>query len=209
MPICKDREYRMMATPMAAPNEENNEYRVSGYATTFNDPYLLFSDGEKDFLESVDSRAFENTDMRDVIFQFDHSGMVYARNKNNTLQLSVDDHGLKVDAYLGSTEDSRRMYEAIAAGLVDQMSFAFTVDDEDYDQKTHTRTIKSIKKLYDVSAVSIPANPGTEISARSAFEGYIEAERLEELEAEKRQEQIERIRKLLKEESYGTENNEC
>lgn len=199
MPICKDREYRMMAMPMAAPNDDTNEYMVSGYATTFNDPYLLFSDGEKDFFESVDNRAFDNTDMRDVIFQFDHSGMVYARNKNNTLQLSIDEHGLKVDAYLGSTEDSRRMYEAIAAGLVDQMSFAFTVDDEDYDKNTRTRTIKHIRKLYDVSAVSIPANPGTEISARSAFEGYIEAEHLEEMEAEKHEKQKQRIRILTTE----------
>lgn len=125
--------------------------------------------------------------------------MVYARNKNNTLQLSVDEHGLKVDAYLGSTEDSRRMYEAIAAGLVDQMSFAFTVDDEDYDRNTRTRTIKHIRKLYDVSAVSIPANPGTEISARSAFEGYIEAEHLEEMEAEKREKQKQRLRILTME----------
>ena len=202
MPVCKDREYRMMAAPML-PSESENEYRVEGYATTFNDPYVLFSDGDRDFLESVDNHAFDGTDMRDVIFQFDHAGMVYARNKNGTLQLSVDEHGLKVNADLSSTEDSRRMYEAIASGLVDQMSFAFVVDDEEYDKDTRTRTIRHIKKLYDVSAVSIPANPGTEISARSAFEGYIEAERLEQLEAEKKQKLIAEIRNLLKGENDG------
>lgn len=194
MPICKEREYRTMAVTL--PNEE--EYIVEGYATTFDDPYVLFSDGDRNFSEVVDRHALEGTDISDVIFQYDHSGMVYARTKNDTLQLSTDEHGLKIRADLGSTEASRQMYEAISAGLVDQMSFAFVVDGEDYDKNTRTRTITHIKKLYDVSAVSIPANPGTEISARSAFEGYIEAERLEELEAEKRKEQIERIKNLLK-----------
>lgn len=199
MPICKEREYRTMAVTL--PNEE--EYIVEGYATTFDDPYVLFSDGDRNFSEVVDRHALEGTDISDVIFQYDHSGMVYARTKNETLQLSTDEHGLKIRADLGSTEASRQMYEAISAGLVDQMSFAFVVDGEDYDKNTRTRTITHIKKLYDVSAVSIPANPGTEISARSAFEGYIEAERLEELEAEKRREQIERIKNLLKGDNNG------
>ena len=199
MPICKEREYRTMAVTL--PNEE--EYIVEGYATTFDDPYVLFSDGDRNFSEVVDRHALEGTDISDVIFQYDHSGMVYARTKNETLQLSTDEHGLKIRADLGSTEASRQMYEAISAGLVDQMSFAFVVDGEDYDKNTRTRTITHIKKLYDVSAVSIPANPGTEISARSAFEGYIEAERLEELEAEKRKEQIERIKNLLKGDNNG------
>lgn len=199
MPICKEREYRTMAVTL--PNEE--EYIVEGYATTFDDPYVLFSDGDRDFSEVVDRHALEGTDISDVIFQYDHSGMVYARTKNETLQLSTDEHGLKIRADLGSTAASRQMYEAISAGLVDQMSFAFVVDGEDYDKNTRTRKITHIKKLYDVSAVSIPANPGTEISARSAFEGYIEAEQLEELEAEKRREQIERIKNLLKGDNNG------
>ena len=199
MPICKEREYRTMAVTL--PNEE--EYIVEGYATTFDDHYVLFSDGDRDFSEVVDRHALEGTDISDVIFQYDHSGMVYARTKNDTLQLSTDEHGLKIRADLGSTAASRQMYEAISAGLVDQMSFAFVVDGEDYDKNTRTRKITHIKKLYDVSAVSIPANPGTEISARSAFEGYIEAERLEELEAEKRREQIERIKNLLKGDNNG------
>lgn len=199
MPICKEREYRTMAVTLPS----DVEYIVEGYATTFDDPYVLFSDGDRDFSEVVDRHALEGTDISDVIFQYDHSGMVYARTKNETLQLSTDEHGLKIRADLGSTAASRQMYEAISAGLVDQMSFAFVVDDEDYDKNTRTRTITHIKKLYDVSAVSIPANPGTEISARSAFEGYIEAERLEELEAEKRKEQIERIKNLLKGDNNG------
>lgn len=199
MPICKEREYRTMAVTL--PNEE--EYIVEGYATTFDNPYVLFSDGDRNFSEVVDRHALEGTDISDVIFQYDHSGMVYARTKNDTLQLSTDEHGLKIRADLGSTEASRQMYEAISAGLVDQMSFAFVVDGEDYDKNTRTRTITHIKKLYDVSAVSIPANPGTEISARSAFEGYIEAERLEELEAEKRRELITEVKNLLKGDNNG------
>lgn len=195
MPIKAEREYRSMGLMEA----NGDEYIVEGYATTFNDPYLLFSDGDRDFYEQVDSRALEGTDLRDVILQYDHSGMVFARTKNDTLQLSTDEHGLKIRADLGKTEASRQLYEAIASGLVDQMSFAFVVDREEYDKTTRTRTITHIKKLYDVSAVSIPANPGTEISARSAFEGYIEAEHLEEMEAEKRKKQKQRIRILTME----------
>ena len=87
------------------------------------------------------------------------------------------------------------MYESIKAGLVTQMSWAFTIGDEEYDEKKHTRTIRKVKKVFDVSAVSIPANPNTDISARSYFDGVIEEERRRERE---RAEKVEEIRKLLK-----------
>lgn len=189
MPIKNDREYRMMVQELRKLDGEDQRYIVEGYATTFNDPYLLWDDGEYKVYEEVDRKAFEKTDMKDVIFQFDHQGMVYARNKNGTLELSVDDHGLKVRADLSRTQASREMYEAIAAGLVDQMSFAFKVRKDSFDKEKSLRTILDISRLYDVSAVSIPANPGTEISARSYADGVIEqlkAERLEQEREEKR-----------------------
>lgn len=201
MPVKNEREYRLMATKLEARADENEEksYKARGYATTFNEPYVLFSDGETDYLEQVDSKAFdENTDISDVIFQLNHEGMVYARNRNKTLEFGSDEHGLWVEADLGLTEESRKIHEAIDKGLLDQMSFAFTVDVEEYDQTKHMRTIKHIKKLYDVSVVSCPANPGTEIyAARSAFEGYIEAEKQELLEAEKRNKKKQIIKILL------------
>ena len=184
MPVKNDREYRMMVQEMRAIDQEENRYIVEGYATTFNDPYLLYDDGEYKIYEEVDKNAFKDTDMSDVIFQYDHQGMVYARNRNNTLELSTDDHGLKVRADLSKTGASREMYEAIAAGLVDQMSFAFIVRKDAYDKEKSLRTILDISKLYDVSAVSIPANPGTEISARNYGEGVIAELKAERLKAE-------------------------
>lgn len=185
--ISKDREYRTMTIQRTAEKSEENSYQVRGYASTF-EPYVLFSQDGVDYSEQIDPTAFDEADMSDVIFLYNHEGMVYARQKNGTLKVSTDDHGLLAEADLSSTQQSRELFEAIDSGLVDQMSFAFTVEDDEYDKKTHTRTIHRIGKVYDVSAVSIPANPGTDIaavSARSYFDGVIEAEQAERLEREK------------------------
>ena len=172
MPKKPEREYRAM------PLMNGTEYRAEGYATTFNDPYVLFRDEDVTYYESVDPNAIdEKTDMSDVIMQFDHEGMVFARMSNDTLQISSDEHGLKVVADLSKTADARNMFENIQSGMVKDMSWAFTVDGQRYDKESHTRTITHIRKIYDVSAVSIPANPNTEImAARSFINGEIEKE---------------------------------
>ena len=199
MAIKPEREYRYFRPFEARAQEEGEEkkYIVEGYATTFNEPYVLWEeeDGRK-YYEQVDEKAFEGADLSDVIFLYNHEGMVYARLKNGTLKLDVDDHGLKVTADLGTTEQSRQIYEAIDKGLVDQMSFAFTVESEAYDKKTRTRTITGFRKIYDVSAVSIPANPGTDISTKRFIEGVIEEERQELLKAEAREKQKQKIKIL-------------
>lgn len=182
--VKNDREYRKAIEFRAA---EDGEYIVEGYATTFNDPYVMWEMDGIQYKEQIDRHAFDDADMTDVIFQFDHAGRVFARQKNGTLFLAPDDHGLHIRADLSKTEGSRAMYEDIKAGLVSEMSFAFTVAEESYNVETHTRNIIKIKKVFDVSAVSIPANPGTEISARNAFEGYIEAEKAERQRAEEMQ----------------------
>ena len=194
MPIKDNREYRT-AKPFEIRKSEADEasFLVEGYATTFNEPYIMYSYDGVDYFEEVDAKAFDEADMSDVIFQYDHAGMVYARQKNGTMELSVDENGLKVVADLGSTSQSREMYEAIKSGLVSEMSFAFTVEEDSYNEKTHTRTIRKINKLYDVSAVSIPANPATTISARSYFDGVIEKEKQELLEAEEKKKEIRKI----------------
>lgn len=173
----EEREYRAM--PLMAPQSDpDNQYRASGYATTYNDPYLLFRMDGVDYYEEIASGAIdEKTDMSDVIFQFDHAGMVFARMSNGTLSLSQDEHGLKVDVDLSKTADARNMFENIQSGMVKEMSWAFTVDGQSYDKDTHTRKITHIRKVFDTSAVSIPANPNTEIVvARSFIDGEIEKE---------------------------------
>ena len=174
---------------------------VEGYATTFNEPYELFREGGYIFLEQVDEHAFDEADMSDVIMQYDHEGRVFARQSNGTLQLTPDEHGLKIRADLSGTEIGRQLYEEIRGGYTDKMSFGFTVDEdarlvtEDHEAGTVTilRTITRIRKLYDVSAVSIPANNATEISVRSWSDGVI-AELTEE---RRKREERERLKKKI------------
>ena len=193
MPIKTDREYR--SAGMMEPQGEES-YIVEGYASTF-EPYVLYSYDGIDYSEKIDRHAFDAADMSDVIMQYDHSGRVFARKSNGTLQIITDDHGLKIRADLSKTSGSRALYEDIKAGLIKEMSFAFTVAEQSYNSETHTRNVLKIKKVYDVSAVSIPANPSTDIAARSYFEGVIEAEKLEQLEREARERQIRKIKILM------------
>ena len=188
-----DREFRKCAEFHAL--DESDNYVVEGYATTFDQPYTLYSDGYYELREVVDSKAFEKTDMSDVIMQYDHEGRVFARNRNKTLDLMTDEHGLKITANLGGTDIGRQLYQEIKGGYTDRMSFAFTVSDDKRERETIdgkivvTRRILGFRKLYDVSAVSTPANNSTSISARSWCDGVIaelEAERLSALEYSKR-----------------------
>lgn len=194
MPVTSEREYRSM--PLM---QRTDEYLVRGYATTYSDPYLLFRMEDVDYFETVDPNAIdERTDMSDVIFQYDHNGMVFARMSNDTLRLTSDEHGLGVEADLSKTADARNMFENISSGMVKEMSWAFIVDGQEYDKDTHTRKITHIKKIFDVSAVSIPANPSTNIAkARSFIDGEIEKEKQELLALENKAKEEERKRKKL------------
>lgn len=175
------REFRRMAEPMQIRAGGEGDMIVEGYATTFNQPYELWSMDGYTVMEQVDARAFEGCDMSDVIMQYDHHGRVFARNRNGTLELSTDEHGLKTIARLGGTDLGRQVYQEVQGGYSDRMSFCFTVDqdsrvvEEDHNTGhiTVLRTIQRIKKLYDVSIVSIPANDATEIYARGAADGEI------------------------------------
>ena len=158
-------------------------------------------------MEKVSRNAFDSTDMSDVIMQFDHAGKVYARKSNGTLHVNPDDYGLKVRAYLGGTEGGRELYDEIKGGYITKMSFGFTVNGDELSKEeadammTVTRTITSIKKLYDVSAVSLPANDTTEIiAARNYGEGVI-AEVKEEirLATERRARKEELLKEIMKE----------
>ena len=195
MAVKSDREYRDMTMEVrtAETDEAPDERKmVTGYASTFNEPYTLYEDESWRFNEVVDARAFDNTDMSDVILQYDHCGRVFARISNNTLTVTPDEKGLLIEADLGGTELGRQLFEEIRGGYTNKMSFGFTVDGEDYldtkdtDGKDLTvRTITSVRKLYDVSAVSLPANDATSISVRSLTDGEIERIQAERLEAEK------------------------
>ena len=159
-------------------NGESQDY-VHGVPVVFNTPTCLWEYEGVKFYEQIDRHAFDNCDMSDVIFNYNHGGRVAARIRNNTLKLSFNDVCMEMEAYLGGTEYGRNLLEDIRGGYIDKMSFAFVVDvdGDEYDAATHTRTIKRIKKLYDVSAVDIPAYDTTSISARSFFEVEYEKEK--------------------------------
>lgn len=167
---------------------------VEGYATVFDTPYILYSENGYTVREQIDRHAFDGCDMSDVIFQYDHAGHVYARTSNETMEVEPDEKGLKTRIRLDGTTIGRQLYEEIDGGYTTKMSFGFViaerrrdiVEDSETGAVDVLVTITRIKKLFDCSAVSIPANDATSISARSLCDGVI---------AEARQELLERRRK--------------
>lgn len=184
--------------------EDDGEMRVSGYATVFNTPYVLWSYDGYTVREQIDPDAFNDCDMGDVIMQYDHEGRVFARTSNDTLAVGTDQKGLRIDARLDGTELGRQVYEEIDGGYTTKMSFGFKVKEdkrevtEDRENGTVDvlRTIIKISKLYDVSAVSLPANDATSISARSYSEGVIEELKEEIRKADEIRKQKQRIKIL-------------
>ena len=170
MNIKDGREYRALQDFSLVPREEGSEeYRVKGTAVVFNTPTVMFEcDGVK-YYEVIDRHAFDECDLSDVIFNYNHGGKVVARLRNKTLALTITERGLDMEAELSGTQAGRELYEEIDGGYIDKMSFSFSVREAKYDSVTHTRTITKVKKLYDVSAVDIPAYEETSISARSFF----------------------------------------
>lgn len=200
MPIkTNEREYRDFTLAIAPSNDEE-KLIVDGYASVFGNPYTLYEDSELVIQEQVDSKAFEGADLSDVIFQYNHEGRVFARTSNNTLSVFPDEKGLAIQADLGGTDIGRQLYQEIKGKYTTQMSYGYTVKDASWEDRKlddgrtlELRTITAINKVYDVSAVSIPANDATSISVRNLSDGVIEeikAERLKALELERRKLQL-------------------
>ena len=190
------REYRNMAYEVREDGAEPS-FLVEGYASTFEPYKLLEIDGES-YYERIEPTAFEGADMSDVVYRIDHEGKVYARTSGGTINLDVDGHGLHHLTDLSRTKAGREHFEEIRAGNYPQMSYAFTVAEDHYDADTHTRIIDRVGKVFDISAVSFPANPGTELHVRDYFNGAIEAEKA--AEAERLQAEEERRSDLTKRE---------
>jgi HK97 family phage prohead protease len=176
---------------------EDGQKVVEGYATVFNTPYVLYQDSGMTIREQIAPEAFDGCDLSDVIMQYDHMGHVYARTANKTLEVAPDDIGLKTRSFLDGTTIGRQLYEEIDGGYTTKMSFGFiigerrkeTVTNEETGHTDVLVTITRITKLFDVSAVSLPANDATSISARNLCDGVI---------AEVREECLQRRRKLTK-----------
>lgn len=192
----QDREYRNMELRLIQEGDEPSFF-VEGYASTF-EPYKMMERDGVDYFERIEPTAFEGADLSDVVFRVDHEGPVYARTSAGSVELWTDEHGLAQRTDLGRTQRAKDLFYDIAAGNYPKMSFAFSVAEDHFDRETHTRVIDRIAKVYDVSPVSFPANPTTElsVSTRDYFDGVIEMEQAERLEAEKREQQKHRIKIL-------------
>lgn len=201
-----NREYRNMTYEVREDGDKPS-FLVEGYASTF-EPYKLIEIDGEDYNERIEPTAFDDADMSDVVYRIDHEGKVFARSSAGSIKLDIDEHGLHQVTDLGRTKAGQDHFEEIKAGNYPQMSFAFTVAEDHYDADTRTRIIDRIGKVFDISAVSFPANPTTELHVRDYFNGVIEmekaaeAERLAAEEAERRDserygEQIKKIQEVL------------
>lgn len=198
--MSKEREYRNMTFEVRKDGDQPS-FLVEGYASTF-EPYKLIEIDGEDYNERIMPTAFDEADLTDVVYRVDHEGKVFARSSAGTIKLDIDEHGLHQVTDLSKTRAGKEHFEEIAAGNYPQMSFAFTVSEEHYDADTRTRIIDRIGKVFDISAVSFPANPTTELHVRDYFNGVIEAEKAAEAERmkaeEERRSDLERRQKLAK-----------
>ena len=186
-------EMQVRALQVFAPAPEqkrlDSNYYVEGYAARF-EPYVLFEDSDGPIYERFERGCFANCDMSDIIFQLNHQGTVMARQSNGSLIVEADENGLFTAADLGRTEAARRLYEEISTGMVTKMSWGFILGDYEFDRDSRTIVHKSVKKIFDVSAVSIPANNNTEINARSWVDGVIDLAARSEAELDERRRRL-------------------
>ena len=167
----------------------DSNYYVEGYAARF-EPYVLYESPDGPIYERFERGCFAGCDMSDIIFQLNHQGTVMARLSNQSLIVEPDETGLFVAADLGRTEAARRLYEEITTGMITKMSWGFILGDYEYDRDSRTIIHKSVKKIFDVSAVSIPANQNTEINARSWADGVIDLAARSEAALEERRRKL-------------------
>lgn len=192
----ENRQFRQLQDIKFREQEEN--CIVNGYAAKW-EPYVLYENREGVVKEKFSKSSFDGADLTDVIFLYDHKGKVLARNSNGTLKLKLDDIGLYIEADLSTSEAAKEMYREIKSGLVNKMSWSFKTGEYHFDKKTRTIIHDSIKKVYDVSAVGIPANCDTEINARNFCDGVIAKIETERLKNEQKRKKLKLIIELEKE----------
>ena len=166
------------------------EFYVEGLAARY-EPYVLYHDFDgTPVYERFERGCFDGCDMSDIIMQYDHAGKVLARTGNGSLIVGADENGLFFAADLGRTEAARSLYDEVAAGMVTKMSWRFRVGTYYYDTETRTIVHQTVKKIYDVAPVSIPANDDTEINARAWVDGEIAQAARSEAELDERRRKL-------------------
>ena len=152
---------------------EGGKMRLSGYAAVFNESSLPLP-----FKETIAPGAFRKTlsETPDVRLLINHEGLPLARTKNQTLMLEEDETGLRFDADLADTQEGRDIYELVKRGDVDQMSFAFRVIRQKWNDDKSRRILTEVSLADgDVSVVTYPAYPTTTVEAREHLKNAIAA----------------------------------
>jgi HK97 family phage prohead protease len=186
-----ERQIRALQVFMPTPETKriDSNYYVDGYAARY-EPYVLYELDDGPIYERFERGCFDGCDMSDIIFQLNHQGTVMARQSNGSLVVEVDDNGLFTAADLGRTDAARKLYEEISTGMITKMSWGFIVGEYRYEESTRTIVHTKVKKIFDVSAVSIPANNNTEINARSWVDGVIDLATRSEAELDERRRRL-------------------
>ena len=199
-----ERQVRALQVFAQAPEKKrlDSNYYVEGYAARY-DPYVLYDLEDGPIYERFERGCFDGCDMSDVIFQLNHQGTVFARQSNNTLIVEADENGLFTAADLGRTTGARNLYEEISTGMITKMSWGFIVGEYYYDKDTRTIVHTKVKKIFDVSAVSIPANQNTEINARSWADGVIDLAARSEAELDERRRRLRLKIKIQEDLNHG------
>lgn len=172
-------------------NEDDNKKILEGYAVTFDSPTVLYEIDGVEYKEIIKKSAFDNANFKDCCLKYNHgdSAFILARTRGGSLEINVDDYGLKFRATLPDTSSAKDIYELVKGGLIDRCSFAFRCEEDSYDRESHTRTILKIKRVYDLSVVDIPAYDDTNVEARSFFDA--------EREKEHASDEARRVRELI------------
>ena len=182
-----------------------SDHYVDGYAALY-EPYVLYYDWDNNpVYERFEPGCFDECDMSDIIMQYDHEGKVLARNSNGSLVVEADSTGLFFAADLSRTEAARNLYDEVKAGMVTKMSWRFRCGNYYFDKDSRTIVHLTVKKIYDVSAVSIPANDDTEINARAWADGEIAQVARREAELDERRRRL-RLKIHLQEETNHGKN---
>lgn len=168
--MMKEKEIRKLDLQFRAETTDEEKMEIKGYAVVFNSPETY------GYTEVIDEHALDEADMSDVVLRYNHneSFMVLARTRNKSLKLDKDEKGLFMDATLqDDITEHKNIFNAIKSGLIDKQSFAFTVEDDEYDYESDTRTITKIGKLFDVSVVDQPFYNATDVSVASKNDEFL------------------------------------
>ena len=169
-------EFRSLAV-----SEDDKKMVLSGTATPFEKPTVLFEIDGVEYKEVIDRHALDKADFSLCCLKYNHENSVpvLARTRNGSHVTNIDNEGLKYSATLANTTVAKDVYTLVKEGMLNQCSFAFTVKNSEYDRSTHTRRILEIDKVFDISIVDIPAYEDTSVEARSFFEAEAKKDRLE------------------------------